>query len=117
MQNDKPMGNKGEIGDGANGAAAPLLSANLPHSSIHKHQLPQKSGCLLSINRNHSPVVYLIMRPHTELTLDAAHHCLGQPASNLSPQFAGELRTEGDRCTVRGSRLSGFSWSAGPVCN
>lgn len=77
--------------------------------SINYHK---KSGCLLSINRNHSPVVYLIMRPHTELTLDAAHHCLGQPASNLSPQFAGELRTEGDRC-----RLSGFSWPAGTVCN
>lgn len=42
MQNDKPLQNKGEVGDGANGAAAPLLSANLPHSSIHKHQLPQK---------------------------------------------------------------------------
>lgn len=81
-QNDKPLGNIGEGGDGANGAAAPLLSANLPHSSIYKHQLPQKSGCLLSINRNHSPMVHLIMRPHTELRLDAAHHCLGQPASH-----------------------------------
>lgn len=83
-QNDKPVGNIGEGGDGASGAAAPLLSANLPHSSIYKHQLPQKSGCLLSINRNHSPMVHLIMRPHTEPRLDAAHHCLGQPASNPS---------------------------------
>jgi len=52
--NDKPLGYIGEGGDGANGAASPLLSANLLHSSIYKHQLPQKSVCLLSINRNHS---------------------------------------------------------------
>lgn len=68
----------GEGGDGASQAATPLLSANLPHSSIYKHQLPQKSGCLLSINRNHSPMVHLIMRPHTEPWFDAAHRCLGQ---------------------------------------
>lgn len=48
----------------------------------------KKSGCLLNINRNHSPMVHLIMRPHTELRLDAAHHCLGQPASNPSSRPA-----------------------------
>ena len=31
---DKPLGNIEEGGDGASEAAAPLLSANLPHSSI-----------------------------------------------------------------------------------
>lgn len=108
MPNDKPLGNIGEGGDRANGAAAPLLSANLPHSSIYKHQLPQKSGCLLSINRNHSPMVHLIMRPHTELRLDAAHHCLGQPASSSRPtptptpahrlQASWGLKEEGARC-------------------
>lgn len=109
-QNDKPLGNIVEGGDGANGAAAPLLSANLPHSSIYKHQLPQKSGCLLSINRNHSPMVHLIMRPHTELRLDAAHHCLGQPASHPCSrptpaptpahglQASWGLKEEGARC-------------------
>ena len=111
-QNDKPLRNIGEGGDGGNGAGAPLLSANLLHSSIYKHQLPQKSGCLLSINRNHSPMVHLIMRPHTEPKLDAAHHCLGQPASNpssrptpaptLSPQTAGEPRAW--RRKVHGAR-------------
>lgn len=79
MQNDKPLWNTGEGGDGAKGAAALLLSANLTHSSIYKHQLPQKHCCLLSINRNHSPMVHLIMRPHTEQRLAAAHRCLGQP--------------------------------------
>lgn len=78
----EPSGNIGEGGDGASETATPLLSANLPHSSIYKHQLPQKSGCLLSINRNHSPMVHLIMRPHTEPSLDAAHHSSGQPAPN-----------------------------------
>lgn len=108
--NDKPLGNIGESGDGANRAAAPLLGANLLHSSIYKHQLPQKSGCLLSINRNHSPMVHLIMRPHTELRLDAAHHCLGQPASNPGSrptpaptpahrlQASHGLKEEGARC-------------------
>lgn len=36
-QNDKPWGSKGEVGDGASGAVALPLSANLPHSSIYKH--------------------------------------------------------------------------------
>lgn len=55
MQNDKPLGNKGEVGDGANGAAAPLLSANLPHSSIHKHQLPQKKWLLVKYQQKSLP--------------------------------------------------------------
>lgn len=57
-------------------------------------------------------MVHLIMRPHTEPKLDAAHHCLGQPASNpssrptptptLSPQTAGEPRAW--RRKVHGAR-------------
>jgi hypothetical protein len=37
--------------------AAPMPAANLPHSSIYKHQLPRrrKSSSLLSFNRQHSP--------------------------------------------------------------
>lgn len=100
---DKPLGNMGEGGDGACEAAAALPAANLPHSSIYKHQLPQKSGCVLSINRNHSPMVHLIMRPHTEPGLDAAHRCLGPASFNCTvpdspphqPQPTGCRQAEG----------------------
>lgn len=53
--NDKPLGDIGEGGDGANGAAAPLLSANLPHSSIYKHQLPQKKWLLVKYQQKITP--------------------------------------------------------------
>lgn len=74
--------------------------------SINYPPPPQKTVCLLSINRNHSPMEHLIMRPHTELRLRAAHYCLGRPASNPSsrslstppPPTAGEQRTGGGRC-------------------
>lgn len=67
-RNDKkPRRKTGEEGgDGAEGAAALLRCANLTHSSIYKHQLPEKHCCLLSINQNHSPMAHPIMRPHTE---------------------------------------------------
>lgn len=53
--NDKPLGNIGEGGDGANGAAAPLLGANLLHSSIYKHQLPQKKWLLVKYQQKSLP--------------------------------------------------------------
>lgn len=53
--NDKPLGDIAEGGDGANGAAAPLLSANLPHSSIYKHQLPQKKWLLVKYQQKSLP--------------------------------------------------------------
>lgn len=122
MPNDKPLGNIGEGGDGASEAAALLLGANLPHSSIYKHQLPQKSGCLLSIKRNHSPMAHLIMRPHTEPGLDAASPLFGpasfnplvpdSPPHQPPPPPAHRLRADGGRCVVRGSRPSGSDRSA-----
>lgn len=127
MLRAKPLENMGEGGDGASQAATPLLSANLPHSSIYKHQLPKKSGCLLSINRNHSPMVHLIMRPHTEPWLDAAHRFLGQPALNFSSrptptaapthrlEASGGLKEEGvlkEAADLRGSNRSAESMSS-----
>lgn len=72
--NNKTLGNTSPGSNGSEAGAA-MLSSNLPHSSIYEHQLPQKRGCLLSINRNHSPVVHLIMRPHTEFSKMRPQHC------------------------------------------
>ncbi len=54
------------------------------------------------------------MRPHTELRLDAAHHCLGQPASSSRPtptptpahrlQASWGLKEEGARCEAADPR-------------
>lgn len=105
-----PGGRSGEEGgDGAKGAAALLLSANLTHSSIYKHQLPEKHCCLLSINRNHSPMAHPIMRPHTEPRL-----CRGSPLF-----FGGQPDSGLDHPTTLprrlglwgGTRPSGSDWS------
>lgn len=83
--NDKPSGRKEDGGDGANGAAAPLFSANLPHSSIYKHQLPQKSGCVKYQQR---------ALPHGASDNETSHRALGLEmrlttarASQLQSQF------------------------------
>lgn len=110
-------------GDRDNQVATPLLGANLPHSLIYKHQLPQKKeekkgGCLLSINRNHSPMVLLIMRPHTELRGWRCSPLFGPASFKLQfldpppyqPQPADCRRAEGWRRKVQTLGLQQVCW-------
>lgn len=103
----KPLGNIEEDGDGASEAAIPRLSANLPHSFIYKHQLPQKKWLVVKYQQK--------SLLHGASDNETSHRVEGwcssplfkpasfkpqfqtHPHTNSSPQTAGELKEEGAR--------------------